>query len=148
MSDLFAKLGNAGVEVLSVFVGSQNSVMPVVARSMPLSVMALAPESFLSGEDLKIVLAGMEAANITDFVTYLKMALKRQARTDLGMAKRDTVADVSSLSMEELARMRKPATAADAGSPGRGRRRGLMAGRAFISVRGERAVGRCRRCYW
>jgi hypothetical protein len=109
------KLG-PDVPVLGVFAGSHNGATPVSARSMPILAAPagpLTPESLLVGEDLKTVVEGMAAAGIVDFVAYIKMALKRQAKTDLGLAKRDTVADVSQMSMDELARVRKPATAAE-----------------------------------
>ncbi|MGH2478126.1 MAG: protelomerase family protein [Ktedonobacteraceae bacterium] len=109
------KLGQPGVEVLTVFSRSHNGASPVLAASRPIVAAGgvLTAESLLAGAELQTVLDGMEAANITDFTAYLKAALKRQARTDLGMARRDTLADVASMSMEDLAKTRKPATASE-----------------------------------
>jgi hypothetical protein len=106
------KLSEPGVEVLAVF--SQGArVIKGAYKPARTSAVALTPESLFTGEDLKTVQEGMAAANMVDFVAYIKMALKRQARTDLGMARRDTLADVASMSMDDLARVRKPAAAAE-----------------------------------
>lgn len=107
------KLGQAGVEVLSVFSGSYDGsgVVSEATRGIVSKEGVLIPESLFTGPDLELIKEGMAAANMTDFMSYLTTALKRQAKTDLGLAKRDTVQRVSELSMDELARMRKRSTA-------------------------------------
>lgn len=75
---------------------------------------ALVPESlFAPGEMLTLINSGMEAAGELDFVRYLTRALKRQARLDLGILKRDTVVEVEELDMAALAKLRKPSAAAE-----------------------------------
>ncbi|MGH2478113.1 MAG: protelomerase family protein [Ktedonobacteraceae bacterium] len=109
------RLGQDGVEALEEFAKSQNGARPVSAPPRPLVAKdgALLPESLYAGEMLQLIKDGMAAANITDFPAYMTMAFKRQARSDLGIARRDTVADISEMSMEDLTGKRKHSTAVE-----------------------------------
>jgi hypothetical protein len=109
------KLGQEGVVVLDAFAKSQggSTVSRTPKNALPVNVEngRLTPEMLVSGELLALVHEGMAAANVTDFHSYVLTALKRQARADLGMARHDTVADVESMSLEDLTKSRKKSTA-------------------------------------
>lgn len=111
------KLGLDDVEVLSVFSGKTGGPTGLSGPKTSLfrvpvpQTGLLEPESLFTGDMLALVRDGMEAAGVTDFLSYLTTALKRQARNDLGVARRDTVANVQEMTMEELTRARKHSTA-------------------------------------
>jgi Telomere resolvase len=113
------KLGPDDVKVLSVFSGKEGGPTGLSGAGKSLfrvpvpQTGLLEPESLFTGDMLTLVREGMEAANSTDFLSYLTLALKRQAKNDLGLARRDTVANVREMSMDDLARARKHSTAVE-----------------------------------
>ena len=110
------KLTDPDVKVLAVFESSHNGSTGLttpqngIVQMRPQSAM-LTPEMLLSGEALELVKEGMRVANVTDFQGYLIAALKRHARNDLGIARRDTMANVEDMSMDGLVKARKHSTA-------------------------------------